>query len=182
MLDGLCCILLSLQLFLQWQVTSNWAICIPFMPVTLLPVTLPPEVTWKCKLYVTFYGYTTLRKGSSAESMKSVCLRYSFPTLVWNAAKLYGCFIPEWDNPHGGINFSWFALTFLSPSTDMDLICVLLTLPFLPLQVSVSGFCISAIWSTIPIPVFFLLILSTAVADYIVFYFLLKGRGWNPTC
>lgn len=161
---------------------SNWAICIPFMPVTLLPVTLPPGVTWSASYtHIVISDYRMLRKGSSAESLKSVCIRYSFPTLVWNTAKLYDCFTPEWDNPHGRINFSWFALTFLSPSTDMDLICVVPTLPFFPLQVSVSGFCMSAIWSTIPIPVFFPLILSTAVADCIVFSFLSKGGGWNPT-
>lgn len=127
--------------------------------------------------HVVISDYRTLKKGSSAENLKSVCIRYNLPTLVWNAAKLYGCFAPEWDNPHSWINFSWFALTFLSPSTDMDLICVLPTLSFLPLQLSVSGFCMSAIWSTIPIPVFLLLILSTAVADCIVFLFSIEGRG-----
>lgn len=126
--------------------------------------------------------YRTLRKGSSAESLKSVCVRNRLPTRVCHAAKLYGCFTPGWDNPHGGIHFSWFALTFLSPSTDMDLICVLPTLPFLPMQVFVLSFCMSAIWSTVAIPVFFPLILSTAVADCIVFSFLWKGGGWNLTC
>lgn len=114
--------------------------------------------------------YRTLRKGSSAQSLKSLCIRYSLPTPMWNAAKFYGCFTPEWENPHGRMNFSWFALTFLNPSMDTDLICILPTLPFLPLQVSVSGFCMSAIRSTIPIPVFFLLILSAAVTDCIGFF------------
>lgn len=132
--------------------------------------------------HVVISDYRTLRKGSLAESLKSVCKKYNFPTLVWNAAKLYDCFATEWDNPPSWSNFSWFALTFLRPSTDTDLICVLSTLPFLPPQVSVSHFCVSAIWSTIPIPVYLLLILSTAVADCIVFSFLSKGGGWNPTC
>lgn len=126
--------------------------------------------------------YRTLQKGSSAESLKPVCIRYSFPTSVWSAAKLYGCFTPEWDDPHEGLNFSWLALTFLSPSTEMDLICVSPTLPFLPLQVTVSGFSMLAIWISIPKAVFLLLMLSAAVADCIVFPFLSKGRGWYPTC
>lgn len=131
--------------------------------------------------HVVISDYRTLWKGSSAESLKQVCIRHGFSALVWSAAKLSGCVTPEWDNPHGRLSFSWFVLTFLRPSTDMDLICVFPTLPFLPLQVTVSGFSMLAIWITIPKAVFFLLILSAAVADCIVFPFLSKGRGWYPT-
>lgn len=78
----------------------------------------------KAQLYscCNFWLQDTQERQLGWKSVVSMQKKYNFPALVWNAAKLYDCFAPEWDNPPSWINFSWFALTFLSPSTYTDLI------------------------------------------------------------